>query len=372
MRVVSLLSLALFSTQALAWESTDGFYNHASSDSGDVDAQAHSFIDISGTGTVLPTISATDDAVETLPASASSFSFEFYGVEYAGNEITVASNGSVIFGATSTANYCCSAITMPSALFEDPTISVLQEDLNPAAAGNILFQVVGDELVIQYDNVPMFGSTRDIVAQLRLNGLTGEITVAHAEIDVASNTISVGMQRDSGTGINALVSNTPPSNTSYLFSPVDFVSTSTDAQDLVDYAVTVVPEIDSGLTRLSSANQIAKLGNVEDAALANGCLLTDAVAGNYAGGAATGSSDAAGDDTISGTFNLGARTFIGNIAGLPFGDDFSRFDKNLRLIAETDDGDVLVGRWTRIRGTRGIWIAGVYAGCPVDAFPKHL
>lgn len=110
----------------------------------------------------------------------------------------------------------------------------------------------------------------------------------------------------------------------------------------------------------SAAQVDARLASARDALVAGGCLVDDdvqGIAGAYGPDGATGM-DGNGP-LLDALLSRGARTFSGTLSnGTTFGDaDFSSFNNQGQVIAERSDGGFVVGRFVRVKGTRGVWHA---------------
>jgi hypothetical protein len=112
----------------------------------------NAFSTISGTGSLLTTVSECDDCIENV---ALPFTFNFYGADY--TNITVSSNGNIQFGGTSAA-YFNDAI--PTAAVPNNGAYVFWDDLNPFTQGDVYFQAGGvspnQTMTIEWNNVSQY------------------------------------------------------------------------------------------------------------------------------------------------------------------------------------------------------------------------
>lgn len=123
------------------------------------------------------------------------------------------------------------------------------------------------------------------------------------------------------------------------------------ACDAVDYAMTLHPEIDeaSSKVRLRPSTIYANLVEIDVIGDANGCAEAIAWSGTYEAGTFEG-------------FNLVPETVVGTYGGGLFtdganlGTDYSAYDSRGRFAANYGTGNY-PGRWIRIGGRRGLWIA---------------
>lgn len=122
-------------------------------------------IDITATGTI---VNLGDDQVSgALPLE---FDFAFFGENY--QSFYISSNGFITFAADQN-NGCCSGQFIPSAgEGVNNFIAFAWEDVNPSAGGTIRYETVGTApnrtLVMEFDNVPYFGSSDAITSQVQL------------------------------------------------------------------------------------------------------------------------------------------------------------------------------------------------------------
>lgn len=109
----------------------------------------YDWIDISGSGTALA--SDADEALYgPLPMG---FNFDFYGETY--SSVRVCSDGWLSFNAGSF-NYDNQGI--PNAAAPNALLAAFWDDLNPAAHGTIYYQAMGDQFIVQFDDVQCWTS----------------------------------------------------------------------------------------------------------------------------------------------------------------------------------------------------------------------
>jgi len=150
-----------------------------------VETTGFSWIDAqSGTSILL---SDDDYAQVALPTP-----FTFYGVPY--GEIYVGSNGFVSFGSGYT-NYSNQPI--PSTSAPNGAIYGLWDDLNPSAGGVVYTLQTGDIFVVEYFQVPHYGSSSTETFEIILNFATQEIVVQYQQVGDASSA-TVGVENQAG------------------------------------------------------------------------------------------------------------------------------------------------------------------------------
>ncbi len=114
------------------------------------------------------------------------FSFPYFGASY--NEVFVNSDGNLTFGV---GDEDTAARSLPRAVAGAPRIAPLYVDFNPAAvAAQVRAYALSDRLVVTWDGVPQFNSTRRQTFQvdLRSNGL-----IAFHYLSVSLNEAIVGI-----------------------------------------------------------------------------------------------------------------------------------------------------------------------------------
>ena len=152
-------------------------------------------IDITTSGTV---VSLGDDEVSG--AQPIGFSLNYYGSDY--TDFFISSNGFITFDSNS-ANGCCSGGLIPSSGDENNLIALVWEDLDPSAGGVIRYETIGTApdriLVMEYDNVPYYGGSDDLVkVQLQLFEETNRIEIHSTNIP-ANGDATQGVENSNGT-----------------------------------------------------------------------------------------------------------------------------------------------------------------------------
>lgn len=150
-------------------------------------------IDITTTGSV---VNLGDDEVSG--AQPIGFSFNYYGSDY--TDFFISSNGFISFSATS--NGCCSGGVIPNPGDENNLIALVWEDLDPTAGGIIRYETIGVApdriLVMEYDNVPYYGSDDVVIVQLQLYEGTNRIEIHSTNIPVNGDATQ-GVENSNGT-----------------------------------------------------------------------------------------------------------------------------------------------------------------------------
>ncbi len=113
------------------------------------------FEDISGTGTVISSLTGSDDSSANITPG---FSFPFYGVDYA--TFNINTNGTIVMGGSNSDYFNTDLTTFPSAA----TIAPYWDDLHMSggqANSDLYYQVLGsvrtERLVIQWNEIRYFG-----------------------------------------------------------------------------------------------------------------------------------------------------------------------------------------------------------------------
>lgn len=114
------------------------------------------------------------------------FSFPYFGAAY--NEVFVNSDGNLTFGA---GDQGTSARSLNRAVAGAPRIAPLYVDFNPAAgAAQVRAYVLSDRLVVTWDGVPQFGSSRRQTFQAELRG---DGTIAFHYLSISLNEAVIGI-----------------------------------------------------------------------------------------------------------------------------------------------------------------------------------
>jgi hypothetical protein len=141
--------------------------------------------DISGTGTLLSTISNGDDTYESVNLG---FNFPFYGNNF--DTIYVSSNGYITLGSGSSSysNY-----PLPSASAPANLIAGFFDDLYPGAGGDVYYLIQGNKVIVQFNNVVNFWSGGPYTFQMVLES-SGSITFYYKSMTAPLNSATVGIQ----------------------------------------------------------------------------------------------------------------------------------------------------------------------------------
>lgn len=156
-------------------------------DSDEPGGPTYTWTDISGTGTLLSSVSGCDDCYQSVSLS---FPFELYGTSF--SSLYVSSNGYISFGSGSSqySNYALPSTSMPANL-----VAGFFDDLNPGSAGSIYFQDDGDRAVVQFTNVTQYGSSANLTYQMVLDR-NGTITFYYNTMSGTLTSATVGIQND--------------------------------------------------------------------------------------------------------------------------------------------------------------------------------
>ncbi len=211
-------------------------------------------IDITGTGA---TVSLGDD--DTSGALPIGFDFFFFGNTY--TDFFISSNGFLFFDA-GTDNGCCVGGTIPNGADGiNNIIAFAWEDINPTAGGTIRYETVGTapdrKLVMEFDDVPFFGTTNGVTTQVHLFEDSGIIEIHSTDIPAADDNTTQGVENGDGTegiatpGRNAQIwsatddyvrffyaNGTPPENCG-VATDITLSQSEFDCTDLGDTTITV-------------------------------------------------------------------------------------------------------------------------------------
>ncbi len=163
-----------------------------------------SFMDISGTGALVPGIQGLDDANASL---AIGFAFPFFGGNY--SDIFVGTNGILSFDVGVSQFTNTALATAPATRI----IAPMWDDLFLPAGGNVFFEVInaGTSLVIQWHNVPYFNTALGTATFQAILDLDGSIQFNYGALSTPNgNSATVGI-RDP-LGIQQLAFNGTPAN----------------------------------------------------------------------------------------------------------------------------------------------------------------
>lgn len=121
-------------------------------------------------------------------------------------------------------------------------------------------------------------------------------------------------------------------------------------------------------TRLLTSRIYDQLDAIRERALDKGCRVDDIGFDGFAGGAYTagvatpfsGQTTLIGGvaTTIDGTLDSSDKSLAGTDGdGAVLGDDFGSYGRQGQLLADQDKTDFFAGRWIRVRGARGVFVA---------------
>jgi hypothetical protein len=153
-------------------------------------------LDIATTGTNV--ILGDDDMSGALPIG---FSFNFYDADY--TNFFISSNGFITFTGGQD-DGCCTGGLLPTSNDENNLIALVWEDLDPDGGndGTIRYATVGVApdriLVMEYVDVPYWGSSNSVTTQLQLFEGTNRIEIHSTDI-AADGSATQGVENASGT-----------------------------------------------------------------------------------------------------------------------------------------------------------------------------
>jgi len=154
-------------------------------DSEELGGPLFSWVEIAGTGTNM--VMGDDSHYWGIP-----FPFTFYGTSY--DTLAVGSNGPVYF----IDNYLGlgnTPIPDSNAYNVDTFIAVYWDDLDPSTAGAVYYEIIGDTLIVEWDNVPLYGTSDYQTFQVLILGSTGDIVMQYHTITADSGSgATIGIQ----------------------------------------------------------------------------------------------------------------------------------------------------------------------------------
>lgn len=169
--------------------------NYSCLDNTDAGGPTYNWIDASG-GTSYPLDDDSSSSAITLPGT-----FTYFGTDY--TTVRINSNGFLFFGTT---NYSTAHMFLPFEGRPNNDIMALGEDLNPAlgAQGNIYAQVIGSQLVVQFDQVQHWANGFPETFQIILDTTSDDITYQYHTLSWPDFT-TVGVE-DAAGGVGQMYS----------------------------------------------------------------------------------------------------------------------------------------------------------------------
>ena len=162
--------------------------------SGYIVDQTGVFGPIVGAGT--PVVLSDDQTSGALPIG---FNFDFFGTNY--SNFYISSNGFLAF--TPEINGCCTGQLLPDATSPNNLIAFAWEDINPGAGGSIDYFTTGvapnRQLVVNFTNVPHFGSGNQITVQTVLNETSNAIEIHSTNMPSDGGNHTQGIEDLTGT-----------------------------------------------------------------------------------------------------------------------------------------------------------------------------
>ncbi|MBZ5637382.1 MAG: choice-of-anchor D domain-containing protein [Acidobacteriia bacterium] len=161
-------------------------------DSDEPGGPAFSWTDISGTGTAVAGVTSDDS---TSAPIALGFNFPFYGTLF--SSIEVCSNGWLSFTSSATSY---SNQPLPNSGAPENLIAPFWDDLNPGGASLIFFQSFGNRAIIQWNNIPHYGTTEPGTYTFQaIIDQSGEITFQYLTVAGTLNSATIGIQNAAKT-----------------------------------------------------------------------------------------------------------------------------------------------------------------------------
>jgi hypothetical protein len=165
-------------------------YNGSYTDSDQPDGPAYIWDDISTTGTRLAYISNSDDSSQPIYFN---FVFPFYETNY--QAVSVSSNGFVTFGNSSSGG---GHTILPGWGSPPNVVAALMTDLDPSLSGDIYYQERAGQLIIQYNNVALYGGGGFVTFQIVLQQ-DGGILFYYKDLSGDFTQSTVGIQDSTQT-----------------------------------------------------------------------------------------------------------------------------------------------------------------------------
>jgi len=151
-------------------------------------------LDITATG--IDVVLGDDDLSGALPVG---FTFNFYGSDY--TNFFISSNGFITFNDGQDSG-CCTGGELPTSSDNNNLIALVWEDLNPTIGGTIRYETVGTApdriLVMEYDDIPYYGTSNTVTAQLQLFEGTNRIEIHSSDVP-ADGPATQGVENENGT-----------------------------------------------------------------------------------------------------------------------------------------------------------------------------
>ncbi|KAA3601518.1 MAG: hypothetical protein DWQ06_07825 [Calditrichaeota bacterium] len=194
-------------------------------DSNEISGPTYNWTDISGTGNLATwtAISSYDPKDEGIAQAPIGFNFDFYGNTY--TSVYICTNGFVSFDSFTGDTWTNQSL--PSSTIPDNLIAGFWDDLNGTAQGDVFYQTIGNEFIIQFDDWPNYGTTSGNTFQVILNS-NGSIKIQYENILGSTSSCSVGIEDANGTDGLSVINNalyvansmaiefTTPANTNWI------------------------------------------------------------------------------------------------------------------------------------------------------------
>jgi len=159
-------------------------FGYTFKDSNEPGGPTFNWTEISGSGT--STGLGDDDYYYSIP-----FTFTFYGTTY--NNIAIGSNGTVYFednylgtGNTNIPNSNGYGVNVFTAAY--------WTDLDPSSGGAVYYQVIGSKLVVEWYQVPVYGTSDNLTFEVILDNSDNTVKFQYLTLDDPGNYCTVGIQ----------------------------------------------------------------------------------------------------------------------------------------------------------------------------------
>ncbi len=172
-------------------------FGYSWTDSDEEDGPVYGWIDISGSGSVVPSADDGNSGPYNL-----GFDFSYYGNTF--DTIRVCTNGWLSFTSTEH-DYVHQGI--PGGAAPNNLLAAFWDDLNPSSGGTIYYQAMGSRFIVQYQAVQHYGGGSPETFQVILD-MDGSIVYQYNTVSDGSG-CSVGIENESGSDGLQLAFNSP-------------------------------------------------------------------------------------------------------------------------------------------------------------------
>lgn len=186
--ILGVLFLQIFAQRSLKGSGGPDNFGYRWIDSDETGGPVYSWVEISSLGQAL---GLSDDSAQE--GMALGFSFLFYENTY--TTMTVSSNGFISFTSWDSANNT----SIPLSSEPNDLIAAFWDDLNPGSQGEVYYyqDTANQRAIVQYDNVPKYGSTDGNTFQVIINS-DKSIVLQYKEMTGVLDQCTVGIENLAG------------------------------------------------------------------------------------------------------------------------------------------------------------------------------